>query len=179
MATSIIVPGMFNIWVALPGAYATANLLGVNTDDLEIPLEVIKSPVHGDRNGGRAGDPIEEQYLGEKARVTLELSEWDKTIAATLRTNGGITATAGTIPQSAIGALMRKTASYRFIFIPVRDVTRGINFPCSLIARNHLIGGGTKYEALKLELEFHRAPIGHTGGKDNILYDSDLTTEEE
>jgi hypothetical protein len=176
MAESIVVPGKFDIYCAFPStSHATLVKLGVNVDDLECPLEVISAPVYGDAHGGRAGDPIEDQYLGERSRASLELTVWDKAVAALLRTHGGILTTPGNIPETAIGALMRRDHCFRFCFIPVRDATLAVNFPCVKITRNTLIAGGTKHAALRLELEMHRAPIGHIGNKDNILYDSDIT----
>jgi len=173
MAESIVVPGKFDIWIATPAtSHATLVKLGQNIDSIEIPIEIIKAPVYGDKNGGRDGEPIEEQYLGERARVELELTIWDKVVAAELRTNGGITAAAGTILDSAVGALMRTDHCYRFYFIPVRDVSQAVNFPCALIERNQIIGGGSKHRALKLAVTFHRAPVGHVGGADNVFYNA-------
>lgn len=177
MAESIVVPGKVNIWIATPASsHATLLKLGVNIDDLEIPIEIIKAPVFGDAHGGRAGDPIEEQYLGERARVSLELTVWDKDTEALLRRQGAILTTPGTIPDAAIGALMRRDNSYRLCFIPVRDAQRAVNFPCAIVESINVLAGGTKHEALRVSFTMHRAPVGHVGSKANILYDRDVTT---
>ncbi len=174
MAEAIIVPGKVDIWIGVPAtAHGILYKLGVNTDDLEISTEVIKAPIYGDAHGGRAGDPIEEQYLGERGRVSLELSTWDPTTEALLRKQGSILTTQGTIPAAAIGALMRKDHSYRVAFIPIRDATRKINFPCALVESINLLAGGTKHEALRITFTLHRAPVGHVGLKDNVFYDRD------
>jgi hypothetical protein len=174
MADYIQVPGKFNIYFAVPGegTYDTVFKLGENVDDLEIPLEILKAPVFGDRNGGRTGDPIEKQYLGERASCSLELTRWDPVEEQKLRKMGGILATDGTIPQSAIGALMLRDHSFRFCFAPVRDPSQFVNFPCSEIEKLQLLGGGTKHRALRIELTFHRAPSGHWSESDDVLYNS-------
>jgi hypothetical protein len=192
MADYIVVPGRVNIYVACPFTYVreTATIaigtpikLGESADEIRIRHQILKNPVPGDRNGGRAGDPIEEQYLGETASVSLELSRFDKEVAGALRRAGGILTTPGAIPNNAIGALMRRDKSYRFTFVSTVDATRTVNFWCGIINQAHILSGGTKFEMFQSEISFHRTPEGHwsdppgepAGQYDNILYDAVTT----
>ncbi|MFO0940078.1 MAG: hypothetical protein U0930_04860 [Pirellulales bacterium] len=190
MADYVVIPGKFDIYVAcnfpwtVGGTAVSAQTpmkLGELADELYIPLEQDQHPVPGDRNGGREGDPIEEQFLSQTARFELELSQFDPEVAAALQTAGGLLTTPGTIPQNVIGALLRQNRSYRFAFRPIISTsTRSRNFPCVMVRRAHILGGGTKFEMFRGEFSAHRAPPGHWGGtgassKPNVLFDTDMT----
>lgn len=184
----IVVPGKVNIYVACPFTFAyqggtsvagTPYKLGECADEIRIRHQIIKNTVPGDRNGGRVGDGIEDQYMGETAGVSLELSRFDKEVANALKRAGGILTTPGTIPDNAIGALMRRDKSYRFTFVPVIDTSRTVNFWCGIVQQAHILAGGTKFEMFQSEISFHRAPPGHwsseEGDYDNVLYDAVVT----
>lgn len=184
MADYIVVPGKFNIYVACNFTYTigvetvavgTPTKLGEMLDDLVIQPEQLEHMVPGDRNGGRAGDGIEFQFLGQRASVNLEMSRFDKDVAGALQRAGGLITTPGTIPDTAIGGLMLRDASYRFTFVPIRDATRTRNFPCGIVRRPHILAGGTKFETFSCEVTFHRAPEGHWTESDNVLFDADTT----
>lgn len=189
MADYIVVPGKIDIYVACPFAYnvnaapvaiGTPTKLGESADEIRIRPTIFTNPVPGDRNGGRAGDPIEEQYLGESASVTLELSRFDKDVAGALQRCGGLLTTPGAIPANTIGALMRRDNSYRVTFVATVDATRTRNFYCGIVKQAHILSGGTKFEMLQAEISFHRAPVGHwlhtnLAPTENILFDA-LTT---
>lgn len=187
MADYIVIPGKVDIYVAAPFAVTvdtvaitagTLMKLGETADEIRIRSQYYTNPVPGDRNGGRSGDSIEEQYLGESASVQLELSRFDKEVATALERSGGIITTPGLIPDTAIGALMRRDKSYRFLFYASVDTSRSRNFPCAIIKSPHILAGGTKFEMFTLEASFHRAPPGHwahnavTNVTENVLYDA-------
>jgi hypothetical protein len=187
MADYIVIPGKVNIYVAAPFSIVIDTVtydagylfkLGESADEIRIRPQMFTNPVPGDRNGGRSGDPIEEQYLGESASVSLELSRFDTIVAAALQTSGGILTTPGTIPDTAVGALMRRDHSYRFLFHSTVLATRSKNFPCAIVKQPHILAGGTKFEMFQAEISFHRAPEGHwlddpDGIRtENILYNS-------
>ncbi|MBX3422216.1 MAG: hypothetical protein KF752_11735 [Pirellulaceae bacterium] len=174
MADYIVVPGKIEIYVACNFAWVlgvapnTTNItarnlmkLGESADELRIELEEQRYPVPGDRNGGRNGDPIEEQFMGMSASCNLELSTFDPQVANALLTSGGLITTPGTIPQSAIGAFTLRDRSYRFLFKATTDVTRSVNFPATVVNRGHVLGGGTKFEMFRCSLAMRRTPPGH------------------
>jgi hypothetical protein len=173
--TYIVIPGYYKAYIGMPSAPGTLIFLGESVDDLEISVEPIKHPVYADRNGGRAGDPIEEQFLGERARCEFELSRWVKATQVQLLTHGDVLETAGAIPDAAMGALMRRDNCYRVCFIPRLDSSQAKNFPCAMVERNQILGGGTKHRILRMAFSFHRAPPDHIGNKDGVLYDQDVS----
>lgn len=189
MADYIVVPGRVKIYVASPFAYTvgqeniaakTPVKLGESADEIRIQHQVLQNTVHGDRNGGRAGDGIEDQYMGETASVRLELSRFDKDVAGALQRAGGILATPGTIPDNAIGALMRRDKSYRVTFVATSDATRTRNFWCGIVKSAHILAGGTKFEMFQAEISFHRAPEGHwsigeSAPYEGVLFDNVIT----
>jgi hypothetical protein len=170
MADYVVVPGKIDIFVACNFAWSvggqavtarTPMKLGELADELKIELEQTSHPVPGDRNGGRAGEPIEKQFMSQKARANLELSVFDPEVANALLNAGGLMTTPGAIPQSAIGGFMLRDRSYRFIFRATTDNTRSRNFPATEVVRGHILGGGTKFEMLTCSLEMHRTPPLH------------------
>lgn len=188
MADYIVIPGKVDIFVACPFAYtigeATITIgtpvkLGESADEIRIAHNIFKNPVPGDRNGGRAGDPIEEQYLGESASVSLELSRFDLAVATVMQRAGGLLTVPGKIPNNVIGALMRRDHSYRVTFRATVDSSRTRNFWCGIVERAHILAGGTKFEMFQAEISFHRAPEGHWSSVDSsfdtVLYDSVVT----
>lgn len=182
MADYIVVPGKIDIYVACNFAYSiggspvTAGALrklGETADELHIQLEQMNYPVPGDRNGGRAGDPIEEQFMSMRASCNLELSVFDPEVAEALLRAGGLMATPGLIPQASIGGFLRKNHSYRFAFDCTIDGARSRNFPCTLVQQGHILGGGTKFEMFRCSLSMHRAPPGHwIPSMEGVLYNS-------
>lgn len=188
MADYIVIPGRVDIYVACPFSYTigeatiaagTPVKLGESADEIRLQHQIYKNPVPGDRNGGRSGDPIEEQYLGESASVSLELSRFDTGVAEALKQAGGLLTVPGKIPDTVMGALMRRDHSYRFTFKASVDSTRTKNFWCGIVEKAHILAGGTKFEMFQAEVNFHRAPPGHWSSNDSsfdtVLYDSVIT----
>jgi hypothetical protein len=198
MAEYIVVPGKIDIFLACNFAYSVYNTatppvlvnvpigtptkLGESADEIHIAMEQQNYAVPGDRNGGRAGDPIEEQFMSQRASCNLELSIFDPEVANALMRAGGLMATPGRIPQSAVGGFLRKDRSYRLTFRATIDASRSVNFPCAIVQQAHILGGGTKFEMLRCSFSMHRAPSGHWGladnnvnSKANVLFDRDMT----
>lgn len=183
MADYIVVPGKIDIFVACNFAWSvggnavtvgTPMKLGESADEIHIAMQQTNYPVPGDRNGGRHGDPIEEQFMSMVANCNLELSVFDPEVANALLTAGGVMATPGTIPQAAIGAFLRRDRSYRFTFRSTLDTTRSRNFPCTVVHQGHVLGGGSKFEMFRASISMHRAPPGHWSAP-NVFYDTSMT----
>lgn len=174
MADYIVVPGKIEIFVACNFAYTIAatpspinvaigsfQKLGESADEIHIPMEQMNYPVPGDRNGGRAGDPIEEQFMSMRASVNLELSVFDPDVANALLRAGGLMATPGLVAQSSVGGFLRKTRSYMFLFACTSNAKRSVLFPCTVVQQGHVLGGGTKFEMFRASLSMHRTPPDH------------------
>jgi hypothetical protein len=59
------------------GGGNTLEILGYTRNGADVTEEGFFIDVPGDENGGDAGDPIDIQYIGEMARVRLEITKLD------------------------------------------------------------------------------------------------------
>ena len=193
MADYIVVPGKLNIFVACNFAYTIAatpdpisitagtfQKLGETADEIHISMQQSNYPVPGDRNGGRAGDPIEEQFMSMVANCNLELSVFDPDVANALLRAGGLMATPGLVAQSSVGGFLRKARSYMFKFRATTNPARSVFFPCAVLQQGHILGGGTKFEMFRASLSMHRSPPGHWADPSGIdLLDGTLFVQDE
>lgn len=62
------------------GASAALETLGFTRNGGDVSEEAFWIDVPGDENGGDSGDPIDIQYIGEMARVRLELTKFDQAV---------------------------------------------------------------------------------------------------
>lgn len=162
--------GCTQIQVGVP---YTANLddLGQCNDMIEIEERSFMHNVHGDRNGGPQGPPIEVQNLGAIHVVRFTLVQFDVTIVDKLRKRAQ-QSTAGTIAQADVGTFMLTTNAVRLTLnTPQTEDIR--NYWCAIVREPIRVGYGTKYSEWQFEFECHRAPCGHTLGA-NKLWDTDV-----
>ena len=164
MAITVNVAGLATI-KAGTGASGALESLGYTMDGARITSEGYTTNVPGDQNGGDEGPPVEIQYLGETARVRLEMTKWDTAVQAKLeaRFKGG---TAGTPPTA--GSLMFAGGGYFRLLIHSPATPR--NFICASLLKQPIeINKGTKFSRLVLEFECYKDPT--TG----VLYNSTIT----
>ena len=64
------------------GSAGALETLGYTRNGADVSEEGFWIDVPGDENGGDSGDPIDIQYIGEMARVRLELTKFDQVILA-------------------------------------------------------------------------------------------------
>jgi hypothetical protein len=98
--------------------------LGYTRDGAHVSTEAFWENVPGDENGGQQGPPIDIQYMGETARIRLELTKWDTTLADALAarlsgTTPGVVKTSGTLVFA---------GGYYFRVL-IRTTNTPINFP--------------------------------------------------
>jgi hypothetical protein len=62
------------------GSEGALEILGYTRNGADVTEEGFFIDVPGDENGGDAGDPIDIQYLGEMARVRIELTKFDTSV---------------------------------------------------------------------------------------------------
>lgn len=163
MAATVHVAGACLCQIATPytGSLVT---LGYTRNMADVTKEAFFLNVPGDENGGDDGPPIEVLYLGEIARIRLELTKWDELIANAIRARvaGG---TAGT--ASTPGTMMSSADKMIRVLLKSANIPR--NFPFVLPRNAIEIGRGTKYSSLILELEAHKIPAT------SILYNEVIT----
>lgn len=164
MAATVHVAGACEIKVKFPTAISGAlTSLGYTRNMADVTKEAFWLDVPGDENGGDDGPPIEIIYLGEIARIRLELTKWDDTPANAIRARIDA-ATAGT-PTTPGTMAFSATKAFRVLLNSANDPR---NFPRVIPRSSIEIGRGTKYSSLILELEAHKDSSG-------VLYNA-LTT---
>ena len=169
--------GAHEILIASPWN-ASLNALGVATDGIRYQNHPYYTEVHGDRNGGHQGPPIEKQYLGEIVIISFNLSSWNASTFGTLRKRG-VLSTAGNIPQASIGDFMLGAASMRLL-LKTENSADVRNFWCAIPIQAMEVTEGSKFSEWSLSFECHRAPCGYVSGlnwvahpKAGILEDQD------
>ena len=150
MASAIQVRGACQVKVGTGEADALEEL-GYTRNGADITLESMFLDVPGDQNGGDDGPPIDVQYLGDIARVRLELTKWDEAVAdkAIPRVKGG---TPGT--PSLSGTLMfQDSKCYRLL---LNSPSEPRNFLRAFPRMPIEINAGTKFSTLVVEFECHK-----------------------
>jgi len=156
MAAAIQVAGPVEVKV-------DSSTLGWTANGVEATAEAFFLNVPGDENGGDDGPPIDVQYLGEIARVRVELTKWDETVASPVlsRLSAGSAGTPGTV-----GTLMF-TASKTFSLVLAGTITT-YTFPRAFARNNIEVNRGSKFSRLIIEFECHK-------NADGLLYSSAAT----
>jgi len=98
MAATVHNHGLAAISVGTGASFAL-ELLGYTRNGADVSEEGFWIDVPGDQNGGDNGDPIDIQYIGEMARVRLELTKFDTAILSkVMKRLNDATKTEGTVP---------------------------------------------------------------------------------
>lgn len=162
MAAAVKVAGLSTIKVGT-GVGGALETLGYTRAGGEVRSQAFYIDVPGDENGGDQGPPIEIQYLGEIARIRLELTKWDTTVGQSIRSRllGG---TEGT-PGSAGTLMFSESKTVRVL---ISNANAPMNFPRCFLRGEWEINLGTKYSTLVLEFEAHKDANG-------ILYNATIS----
>lgn len=129
--------------------------LGYTREGAETENEPFFLDIPGDENGGDAGPPIEIQYLGEIARIRLELTKWDSAIYTLIESNVP-TGTAGQPGSVTPGTLL--LSGTKFYRICLAAATEPRNFPCCIPRGARTINKGTKFSTAVIEFECYKHP---------------------
>ena len=155
MGKTVNVAGLALIRTAIGGG-ALADF-GYTQNGVQITTEGHSINVPGDENGGDDGPPIEIQYLGETARVRLEMTKWDTVVGNQLaaRLAGGAPGAPG-MP----GSLVFAGGKYFRLVIQTANLDKSWNFPCAVLTRTPIeINVGTKFSRLVCEFECYKHPL--------------------
>lgn len=145
------------------GSAGALETLGYTRQGVDVRSQAFFVDVPGDENGGDQGPPIEIQYMGEIARIRLELTKWDDAIAAKIRTRllGGAEGTPGTPGTFMFG-------DSKTVRVTISSINNDMNFPRCFIRDAWEINVGTRYSTLVVELEAHKDATG-------VLYNALVT----
>lgn len=150
MAVAIHVAGLATIKVDTGDANALETL-GYTRDGTEITEEARFIDVPGDENGGDEGPPVDVQYLGETARIRLELTKYDSAVAAKVfpRLYGGTDGQPGTAGTLMFG----DSKTYRLL---IHTIAEPYNYPRAFPRGAVELNKGTRFSTLVLEFEAHK-----------------------
>jgi hypothetical protein len=128
--------------------------LGYTRNGAETRQETYLQDVLGDENGGDDGPPIEIIYLGETARVRLEMTKYDMVVANLIsaRLSGG---TPGVVPAS--GTMI--FAGNKFQRVCLVCANEPVNFPRCVCREPVELNKGTKFSTLVLEFVAYMDPV--------------------
>lgn len=164
MPIQVNVAGLTLIKVGTGGG-GTLEDLGYTRNGAETTKEAFWLDVPGDENGGDEGPPVEIQFLGEIARVRLELTKYDPLILEKVAARvAGITA--GTVSASDVGVLMFNASKSIRLALANSNMPR--NFPRAIPRGAIELNRGTKFSTALLEFECHKNGSG-------VLYNTSLT----
>lgn len=167
MARVVVVGGLCDVQVDSNGNGTQLVSLGYTANAADVTREAFWLNVPGDENGGDDGPPIEIQFLGEIARIRLELTKWDIAVAAQIEARAqsftsGQPGTAGTL-------MFADTQYFRLL---LRTPTTPLNFPLAIPRGQIEINRGTKFSRLILEFECHK-----DGSDPGVLYNNSVGNE--
>jgi len=154
MAAAVQVTGPAEIQVGT-GAAGALEKFGYTRNGAEIVSEGYWINVPGDENGGDEGPPIDVQFIGETARIRVELTKWDTTAAAEVESRfvggtGGVPGAAGTLMFSGSKAMR----------LLVKPTTGARNFPRAFPRFAIEVNKGTRFSTLVVEFEAHKDATG-------------------
>ena len=159
MSVQTYVTGLASIYTGTSGSSdsPTLELLGYTRDGVEPQSQGFYLDVKSDENGGEAGPPVEVQFMGETARVRLELPRFDPAVAQRVqaRTFGS---TAGT--PAAAGSLMFASSLTVPMKISCPGTSAGRLYGRCFVRDAITIGFGTKHSTLVVEFECHKDSNG-------------------
>jgi len=162
MAEAVQVAGVAEVKTGT-GTAGALEVFGKTRAGADVRSQGYWIDVPGDDHGGDQGPPIDVQYLGETARIRLEMTKWDETVAAKVRSRlaSGAEGTPGTA-----GTLM--FGDDKTIRVLLNTTSGPMNFPRCFLRNEWEINKGTKYSTLILEFEAHKDATG-------VLYNSTTT----
>ena len=145
------------------GSEGALETLGYTRQGADVRVQGYWIDVPGDEHGGDQGPPIDVQYLGETARIRLELTKWDASIGKAVRSRllGGTEGTPGEP-----GSLM--FGDTKAIRVAIDNTNAPMNFPRCFLRGEWEVNLGTRYSTLVLEFEAHKDSSG-------VLYNTTVT----
>jgi len=135
------------------GAYQD---LGYTRNGADITYEGFFLDVPGDQYGGDEGPPIEVQFLGEIARVRLELTKFDMTVADLVHARAAGNG-AGDANIAGPGTLLLANAvATRSMDLLIHTALFPVHFPVAIARQPIEINKATKFSTFVCEFECHR-----------------------
>ncbi len=175
MAITVHTAGVTTVMIKAVYAATAPIELGQTRNYAEVTKEAFFLDVPGDANGGDDGPPIEIQYLGEIARIRVELTKWNTTAADLVRARvtgaiaGKLQGTLNVVGVKMFDQRDNPDAGNpdpRTIRILLSNANDNRNFNRCIPRMPIEIGRGTKYSTLICEFEAHKDVNG-------ILYNAD------
>lgn len=150
------------------GANSAYEVLGVCQNGGRVAIEYLHRPIRSDL-GGEA--PVEEQQMGVRARVTMEIIAPDKSVLSKVRArSGGTAAGTGEGTPATPGTLMGTSGAYFSLYLPSSNEDPWRFTSCKLASDE--IKEGTESEPARLVFD----AIRYVAGSANTVANTTLYT---
>ena len=126
--------------------------LGFTRNGADVTLEGFFIDIPGDAHGGDDGPPIDVQYLGELARVRVELTKYDVAVALPLYER--FPASAAGVPVITPGSSLLFQDSQKRALV-LSSASRTMTFAAAFPRAPVEVNKGTKFSTLVCEFECH------------------------
>ena len=146
MAIAINVDGVTKV------VYGSVDI-GYTRNGADVTLEGFFIDIPGDAHGGDDGPPIDVQYLGEMARVRVELTKYDAAQAQSLIYERFPASAAGVPVNTPGNSLFKQDSQFRELVLS--SASRTMTFHAAFARAPIEVNKGTKFSTLVCEFECH------------------------
>lgn len=147
------------------GASSAYETLGMSQDGIRIGIERLHSPIKSDAAGE---SPADFQFMGSQARITAELTAWDKAVLAKLQAKADASATDG--QAGAIGAILGVGGFDFSLYLPSSTADPWVFAACKLEGAQE-VNVGTKQSILRITfMAFRKVGPTSTNVSGTALY---------
>lgn len=153
MAKSIQLFGLCTVRTGSGAANALEDF-GYTVNGANITFDAYWLDVKGDENGGDPGPPIDIQYMGETARVRLEMNKWDEAVEDKIqRLKAAVLGQPGTA-----GTLVFAGSKFFRLLLDNANHARVFNFPLAVLRDAKEINAGTRHQVLRCDFVCYKNP---------------------
>lgn len=142
--------------------------LGYTIDGVQLEETFFTNPVHSDQYGGTAGPPVDRQFMGKSARLSLSMATYSLTVAKKLREGQASTNWATGVPGTLVnigGLVTCSNAAFQVLLIGAQDT--------AAYAANS--GAITIARFLNLPNCWYDGPVKLPIGAKNTVFDFDIS----
>jgi hypothetical protein len=141
--------------------------LGYTTEGVQMEETFFTNPIHSDQYGGTAGPPVDKQFMGKTARISLSLAEYSMAVVKRMREGQSsvnwTTGAAGTL-QNIGGLLSCGKRAFQILLIGAADTAAtAADAGASTIATN-----------LNYPNCWYSGPVRFPVGSKNTVWDFDI-----
>jgi hypothetical protein len=148
--------------------------LGYTTEGVQMEETFFTNPIHSDQYGGTAGPPVDRQFMGKTARISLSLAEYSMAVVKRMREGQSsvnwTTGAAGTL-QNIGGLLSCGKRAFQILLIGAADTAAE-----AAAVAGGATAGNTPLMAVNLNYPncWYSGPVRFPIGSKNTVWDFDI-----